>query len=373
MKICGRAYPVSSVLPVSRRALAAALLACLLLACGCSPRNDPAQALADYNTRLARLLDAEAPPGAATRVPTWPVPRDPLPLPPEVRVDVFGFPDAGRCGLLQEMSERNGGLVQVVSPSQQLLLQMRLLRGLAQCATLTAGDLTGTDVTRRAFAATVRDALAQKRRDLPLVYWNTTFGSAEFREFFSVGALPLRIGDTAPAVDAANAISWLSTLGRLRQEAPLPAPDAMEQQYYRLVGNKLGGRTWLSIDLAMRELDRASALLEHASPAALCPGGRPGTRAMQLHDLFERQYVHRIGPWLADSGRSAGMLADALDRLWAAQQVTPPREIALYRDHVWADAPGSLVHDYDIAVQRHLRAWQVLLQPCGYAAAVRTD
>lgn len=368
VKICVPPLRVSSVKPAIRAVLAAVLFLPLALAGGCSQHNDPAQSLADYNTRLARLLDVEAPPAAAIRVPTWPSPLAMEPVGKEVRIDLFGFPDAGRCGLLQEISERGSALVRVQSSSQDLLRQMRLLRGLSQCAGLTAGDVASTDVTRRAFAVGVHDALMQKRASFPLVYWNDTFGSNEFREFFSVGVLPLRMDETTPAVSPANAISWLSSLGRLRQEAPLPAPDAIEQQYYHLVGNKMGGRVWLSIDLAMRELDRGSSMLEHAAPSALCPGGRPGTRAERLHELFDRQYAPHLQPWLAATGRGAGMLADALDRLWAAQQAQPPPEIVQYRQRVWADEPGSLVHDYDIAVQRHTRAWQALLEPCGYAA-----
>lgn len=369
MSICVSPSRVSS--KWSTRTLCSAshlaiLLAAALLSSACT-RNDPAEALADYNIRLGRLLGDAPPPAAATRVPTWPALPEPPATTAAVRIDVFGFPDAGRCGLLQEISTRNSGLIRVQTPAERLLHEMRLLRALTQCHALTAGDLQSTDVTRRAFAATVRDALERKREDLPRVYWNNTFGATEFREFFSVGALPLRIGETTPVVEAGNAISWLAGLGRLRQEAPLPAPDAMAQQYYRLVGNKLGGRTWLSIDLAMRELDRASVLLERASPAALCPGGKPGTRAGQLHELFVTRYSQRLQPWMDASGRSAGLLADALDRLWDAQRVEPLPELQRYRQHVWADAPGSLVHDYDLALQRHLRAWQALLRPCGYA------
>ncbi|MFZ5724114.1 MAG: DUF3080 family protein [Pseudomonadota bacterium] len=349
-----------------------AVLALLLgLLCACSQRNDPAETLADYNARLSRLLDSEAPPAAATRVPTWPMPQEALPVPAEVRFDLFGFPDAGRCGLLQEISESDDGMMRSRSPAQQLLQQMRLLRGLAQCAELTAGDLQGADVTRRAFAAAVRDALAQKRRDLPLFYWYSTFGSAEFREFFSVGVVPLRIGENTPAADAANAVSWLAALGRLRPEAPLPAAEAMDQHYYRLVGNKLGGRVWLSVDLAMRELDRASTLLEETSPERWCPGGVPGETAERLHDLYAAYYVKRLQPWLATTERSADMLADALERLWEAQQVGVPPEIARYRRSVWADEYGSLVRDYDLAIQRHARAWQALLAPCGLTLSAR--
>ncbi|MFP5441655.1 MAG: DUF3080 family protein [Gammaproteobacteria bacterium] len=336
------------------------------LLCACTPHNDPAETLADYNGRLARLLDVETPVPAAIRVPTWPQLRSALPGTGDVRFDLFGFPDAGRCGLLQELNNRSREQARQPTPPQNLLQQMRLLRALDQCARLTAGDLQGEDVTRRAFAVAVRDALEQKRRDLPLVYWRSTLGSAEFRDFFSVGAVPLRPGDTAAAVDAASAIAWLAALGRLRPDAPLPAADAVNTHYYRLVGNKLGGRTWLSVDLAMRELDRASSMLEGAPVARLCPGRRPGATAERLHGLYQSHYRHRLQPWLEATARSAGMLADALEQLWQAQQVEAPAELVQYRQSVWAGSGNSLVRDHEFALRRHARAWQVLLASCGY-------
>lgn len=351
---------------VGPRGLRAGLFAAIALLCACSPRNDPAETLADYNARLARLLDTEPPVAAAIRVPTWPQLRNSLPAPADVRFDLFGFPDAGRCGLLQELNSRNRDQARLPTPPQNLLQQMRLLRALGQCARLTTEDLQSEDVTRRAFAVAVRDALEQKRRDLPLVYWHSTLGSAEFRDFFSVGALPLRPGDTAAAVDAANAIAWLATLGRLRPDAPLPAAEAVNEHYYRLVGNKLGGRTWLSVDLAMRELDRASSMLESAPLARLCPGRQPGSTAERLHGLYQSHYRHRLQPWLEATGRSAGMLADALEQLWQAQQAEAPAELAQYRQSVWADTGNSLVRDHEFALRRHAHAWQALLESCGY-------
>lgn len=368
MKICPPPPRPSSGKTAILRAIRAGSVAVLVLLCACSPPNDPAETLADYNARLARLVDAQAPVIAATRVPTWPQLRDALPAPVDVRFDLFGFPDAGRCGLLQELNSRNRDQTRLPTPPQNLLQQMRLLRALGQCARLTADDLQSEDVTRRAFAVAVRDALAQKQRDLPLVYWHSTLGSAEFRDFFSVGAQPLRPGDTAAAVDAANAISWLATLGRLRPDAPLPAADAVNEHYYRLVGNKLGGRTWLSVDLAMRELDRASILLEGAPAGKLCPGGRPDARAERLHALYLSHYRERLHPWLVATSRSAGMLADALEQLWRAQQVAAPADAAQYRQSVWADAAGSLVRDHEFALRRHEHAWQTLLGSCGYTA-----
>ncbi len=330
---------------------------------GCQPRRDAAASLADYNNRLAHLLAQELPVIAPTRVPPWPMTIDSSDSPPAVRYSLFGFPDAGRCSLLQEISANERADL-TPTPPQQWLRAMQLARALGQCAQLTRDDLQSSDVTRRAFAVAVHDALSQQQDDLGRLYWRATFASAGFREFFSVGVPPLRMGEGGLADEAAAAIAWLADQGRLRADAPLPSTEHINAHYYRLLGNKLGGRSWLAIDLAWREIERGSALLESASPAALCPSGQPNDNAQKLLALYNERYA-RLQPWLRENERAGQQLSRALEQLWQAQQITPPPELMHYRAALWLNQPHSLVYDYSQALTRHEHAWQVLRDACG--------
>ncbi len=343
-----------------------------MLCAACSSPEDPVKVLADYNERIARALDTRLPTMTATRVPTWPTGDDILQNATDLRVTVFGGPDFGRCSLLREISTRGSSTDGIQTPPQRLLYEMRLLRGLRQCGELTAADLVNGTPAQREFATNVIHIHEIKRRDLPVIYWNATFGARELRDFFNVGARPLRMQQAPSAHEAANALSWLAALGRLTPDTPLPATEALEQQYLQLAGNKLGGRTWLTVDLALRELDRSSFLLEQAAATQpLCPNGRPGPVANNLHLVFTEIYLPRIDPWLTATSRGAWMLTDALEQLWQTQQVSPPPAIVRYRARVWAKKPGSLMQDYDTAVRRHAQAWQAALGPCGYPPAAR--
>lgn len=353
-----------------------ALLATLLLAglTACSSPENPTASLADYNARLSRVLDAELPPAAATRVPTWPAIADITLQPTDVRVGMFRFLDFGRCGLLREISERNSGLGRVQAPSQRLLYEMRLLRGLRHCAEQTAADIDSQNAANREFALTVQQVLELKSRDLPLVYWNATFGAPELREFFSVSALPLRLNETGAAGEPANALAWLAALGRRAPDAPLPASEAIEQQYYQLIGSRRGGRIWLSLDLATRELDRGTYVLQRAAHENnLCPGGTPTMRAQRLRNVFSQIYAARVQPWLAAIAGESRVLGDALEKLWQAQRVTAPPALARYRDAVWADHAGSVREDYNNAVRNHAMAWKSVLAPCNFLPAATPD
>lgn len=363
--------PRHAPFPSSRASLRPALFSLVallaLLVDGCSSPENPTENLADYNARIVRVLDAELPPASATRVPTWPPIAEITQQPTDVRVGLFTFLDFGRCGLLREISERNSGLGRVQAPSQRLLYEMRLLRGLRHCAELTADELTSEDAGRREFATTIRQVLELKSRDLPLVYWNATFGAPEMRDFFSVSALPLRASETGNGGNSANALAWLAALGRLSPDAPLPASEAMEQQYYQLVGSRRGGRTWMSMDLAVRELDRSTYLLQVAADGGrLCPGGTPTLRAQRLRNVFNEIYVPRVQPWLAAIANEGHVLGDALERLWQAQQITAPPALSHYRTAVWADTQGSLREDFSNAVRNHALAWKSVLTPCGF-------
>lgn len=359
--------PLSRLHGLLRCASGFVLATLLVLTAACSSPDNPTENLADYNGRIARVLDQPLPPATATRVPTWPSIREITQQPADVRVGLLSFLDFGRCGLLREISERNSSLGRVQAPSQRLLYEMRLLRGLRHCADIIRDDVRSTDASRREFASTIQQLLELKTRDLPLVYWNATFGAPEMRDFFSVSALPLRTGEVTPANNAANALAWLAALGRQAPDAPLPASEAMEQQYYQLIGNRLGGRAWLSLDLARRELERSTSLLQQAAAAGkLCPNGVPTARAERLHNVFTAIFVQRVQPWLAVTAGESRLLGDALERLWQAQQITAPPALSRYRTAVWADAPGSLRDDFNIAVRDHAMAWKAVLGPCGW-------
>lgn len=353
------------------RARACLILLPALLLGGCTSPDDPAEILADYNARLARVLDMPLPPAAATRVPTWPASRDVVRTPADVRIGVFAFLDFGRCGMLREISERNSVLGRVHTPSQRLLYEMRLLRALHQCAALTAADFAGPDSAAREFASRVRQVLETKQRNLPAVYWNATFGAPELREFFAVGVLPLRVRDAATLSEPAAALTWLAPLGRLPADAPLPSAEEMERRYFQLSGNRRGGRTWLSLDLAIRELDRSSRLLEQAAATGrLCPGGKPRREDERLHNVFTAIYLGRVQPWLAVVAREGDVLGIALEKLWQAQSITPPAALQRYRAGVWApDSDDALLRAHDRAVRRHALAWKAVLAPCGWAPA----
>lgn len=361
-----RAATASS--PAARLLLAALALLATALLSGCSSPDNPTEVLADYNNRLGRLLDLELPPASATRVPTWPAIADIEQTPTDIRIDLFSLPDFGRCGLLREVSARDRVLDRLHSPSQRLLLELRLLRGLRQCAEATRQDLDGDDTDRRAFATTIQQVLELKTRDLPLVYWNATFGAPELRDFFSVSTLPLRLGETRHGNDPANALAWLAVLGRISPDAPLPAGEALDQQYYQLVGNRLGGRIWLSLDLGRRELERSTKLLQQAAARGdLCPNSQPSAGAEQLHALYLGHFEARVQPWLDSTAGNARTLGDALESLWQVQQITAPPALSRYRSAVWANAPGSLREDFHGAVRQHVLAWRAVLGPCGFA------
>lgn len=339
------------------------LLLLALLGSGCASPDDPAGLLDDYNERLARVLERSVPARAPTRVPAWPAARDLQMTPADVRVGLRTFLEFDRCGLLQQISERNSSLGKLQPSSQRLLYELRLLDGLQRCVDLTAGDLLSDDERRREFAAVVRETLATKAADLPQVYWNATFGAAEFREFLGVTATPLQPGEQAPA-GAVEAIVFLSTLGPGR---PLPGVDELERHYQQLVGNRLGARLWLGMDLAARELDRGSSLLEQqAADGGLCPAGRPTPRAQRLYGVFESQYLARIQPWLALHAREGRALAGAMEKLWQAQQATPPAAMVDYRRQAFAGAQ-SLPEIFTSATRRHALAWRAVLAPCGLA------
>lgn len=347
------------------RRLAGALLLPLLAAC--SAPDDPAALFDDYNARLARVLESPLPPPAPVPAPAWPGARD-LVLPVEdVRVGLRTFLKFDRCGLLHEISERNSGLGRVQPGSQRLLYEMRLLVGLRACVEETRTARDGDDEDARAFADTVHDVLAVKTRDLPRSWWNATVASPELGHFLSVAAPPWRL-DEAPATDGAlEALRQLAALGNVLEGAPPPV-DAFEALYASLGAAPGGGRTWQGLALAIRELDRGSALLEaQVSRARLCPDGRPTPRAKRLHGVFDAMYVARVQPWLSVNAREATALAEVLESLWEVPAAAGGTAAAARYRAATTHGTQALLSRYTASVRRHALAWKSVLGPCGLA------
>lgn len=329
----------------------------LLATAGCAP-SDPATAmLADYEQRIARVLNVDVPERPAPELAPWPRSRDrTLTVPPQ-RTGLGGFLSLHRCDLGALIGERSSQLGRVMSPPARLNYEHRFLVAAERCLTQLAGDPD---------RAALRDELAaiveEKRRGLPRWAWNATLGGKALASAHSLDVMPLTPEQALQAGRAEMAAvhvlaARLSSLGQ-------PALDlaGWDDPFETLARSTWPGGLRRSAQALTHRLDGVAAMLEaREASRPVCPQGSATRDANILWNIFRGYHVEHVQPYLVAVDRALRDWHGALEALRAAQQVEPPAgftEAVLERNSgVWPDL--------EAARERHVAAWRVVLVSCG--------
>lgn len=323
--------------------LAPLALATLLLAC--DARRRLPRPLADY-------LDAVE---AHTRaVDDGPAVLDGLPRPRARRIDipegptldVRGFLGIHACGLSEVVGNRNSALGRVMTYSQRALYTLRFMAVAERCVPQVEPPLRET----------LQAALAHKARHLPADIFNAVWAGPEMAVLFSAADGPY---DPAAAARARRSIGALTDAAEaLRARRPADLEGALGP----LHGLRVAGAALRRMAHARYVLASVTDRLESVD-AADCP-----TAGAALRAVFERHYVKRAQPLLAENDRSIRPLLASLERLYrvTAVGVEPPSALAAFRATYLAE--GGLRARYVAALRAHAAAWKALFARCGQPA-----
>lgn len=332
--------------PIARLARIAVALAVALTCVACDARRRLPRPLADY---LAAIEDH------TVAVDDGPAVLDGLPRPRERRVDIPDGPtlnvrdlfDVHGCGLGAVVGRRNNALGRVMTFSQRALYTLRFMA-------VAEGCLPALEPPLR---ATLEAALDHKRRHLPADVFNAVWAGREVAILLSVADGPF---DAGAADGAARAVTALTTVvAALRAREPADLEGALGPlQRARAAG------------AALRRLEHARYVLEAVAarldglPTAAC-----ADRGAALKAAFDRHYVGRVQPMLAEDDRGIRPLLTGLDRLY--RQTTdgldpPPALAAFHRAYLVED--DGLRARHRAALRTHAAAWQRLFARCGLPA-----
>ncbi len=345
----------------------AAACAVLLSAVGCGSANDPEDLLADYVGRVENVTEVDVLDGEGYRAGllAYPERRDRrLPL-ADVRIGMLDFLVLIQCGLQEIVGERNSALGKVMPVSQQLIYEHRLLVSARQCRR----QLEDKDSNILELQRTLDEVVSIKTAELPKAYWNATFGSPEFERMFSLAAPPLRIDAAAKSnADIEGALLHLADLGERLGEATLNLESTpLEAQYKAINSRRVAGELLGALDLLRFHLDAAASAIEtRLEERPVCYNKRPTPKARIFDNVFRKQYVDRVQPYLARVHRQARDWLTLVNRLASAQegQMTPVFA-AYFEAQLSMEAEGALWSRYQRALARHTEAWQTVLAQCG--------
>lgn len=308
---------------------------------------------ATYLERLAGVLDqpvgamAASDERAAASAPSatpWPSRRALVLTVAPHSVDGLEFLQAHGCDLGGLIGYRNSPLGRTQRASQRLAYEVEWLRVAAAC---------------RDAPAWVAALMAEKRSDLPRLFWNATLGSDEFR--VAAGrSRPAGLGDFA---------YLLRSLQDQQRALSQPTPTgfdgvALEDALGELSRASHIGPARAGWAVQRRVLDTAAGVITDAA-SRVCPQGRSTPRSRYLGNVFARFYVGALQPMLAASQQRDAAWVDALNALGEALLPVAPQAFLEWRAEV-VD-PGNPQSEWARtrqAVVAHAKAWQQLFAAC---------
>jgi hypothetical protein len=339
------------------------LLGCLTLLTACTPSNDGLALQADYLKRLATVLEADAPaPLAREALSRYRMPprRERLLAIPDLRISLLDLlVDARHCPDLQQLiSQRNSSLGKQLQASQRLGYEGQLLRAIDACLPYLQEERSAS------LRQSLQQIAADKRQQLPAVFFNALNGSTEFEGYlrFADQALPMDAGEDSTALDA---LRQLAAIGAALPEQ-LPPPTAqLDEYFFALYASAHGGQLITSLASLTHSLDAGSALLEQRQASRpACPLGQATERGRILQNIFIKYYAGSLQPYLAQVHQRAQPWREHLQALQQLEGM--PSASRVYLQRLSGDT-DSLWSAFNAATARHVQAWQKTLNSCGLA------
>lgn len=325
---------------------------------GCSAKPSSEHLLLDYLARLERVLKIERPISEPLSPPRLPPKRELSVSIERPQVDFLDYWAYRRCGLAPIIAERNSILGKVMVPSENLLLDGKMILQLEFCRDLfqSEGEKQLVELTE--------DFLTQKYQQFPLYYWNASVASPELRSFWSTTAAPLETKRDENFSDAISALYFLADLPNALSDKRWPKREQLQMQYRQLEQYKLGGRLLVSLSLSIAYIDMGNTILQQAKETqSLCPHGLQPRQIQYAKNIMREVYAGRIQSWFAKLNRYSIELINAHNTLIEKQDSYLTLKTADF-----SSAIEALYDDFKHANQKHVRLWKELFESCGERA-----
>lgn len=337
--------------------LGALCVLAMLAGSGCAPADPAGAMLAEYERRMASVLDVRPVEHSLPELSPWPRARDRTLSVPLQRTGLGGFLSLHRCDLGTLIGERSSQLGRVMGAPERLHYEHRFLVAADHCLRRLADDPDRAGLRERLEAI-----VEEKRRLLPALAWNATLGADALATAHSLDTVPLTPAEAEQAGRAEVAALYMLA-ARLPQlgQAALDSDD-WQQPFETLSQSDLPGRLRLSAQILAHHLAAVAELIEaREARRPICPQGLATRDAEILWNIFRGYHADEVQPYLVAVDRTRRAWLAALGALRAAQQVEPPAPF----EKAVMDPDASLWPDLDRARERHIAAWRVLLSNCG--------
>ncbi|WP_339842629.1 DUF3080 family protein [uncultured Halopseudomonas sp.] len=337
------------------------LIGISLLLAGCERSPPAARQMDNYLERLGRVLDQDHQEYNVEELSKYRLPerRERLIDIEPMRISLIKLlVDTRRCKPLQQrVSERNSILGKVMPWSHRLAFEGELIRAIEDCAVILSDDPDREDLI-----AELEQLAADKRAQLPAVFWNALNASEEFEYYLRFAAEPLPVQEQAlEDRRGALALSELADTGLgLPDQLPPPLPE-LEAHFQSLHQSERSSQLIHSLSRMTHTLEQATNMLSSSAARQLCPMGQPTSRSRILLNVFVLFYAGEIQPYMAQIQRLGQPWQQNISQLKAVPAIPPAT--ANYLGSL-AGEDNALWLRYQRQLTAHSEAWQEVLGAC---------
>ncbi len=327
---------------------------------GCNPFSSAGPMMDEYVERVARVLELDAEFSALAPAANLPRRRNRRLTMPELDMGMLDFLSLYGCELQYVIGQKNSVMGKVMQPLNRLRYELRFIE---------AGEDCLPEISREGVRVSLEEAIASKKKTLPIALWNATWGVEEMESLFTLakGDYPVA-PEGNPVSDLAIDANRLNEVaGQLLRGDRSPSLDFVGAVQQRWQAEYRAGQLINSARLLIARLGDASALLkQRIDGRPLCIDGKPNNQSDIVQSMFFSIYIGKIQPYMATVKRAQNQLIGPLSSLAAMQQeVMPSAFRGWYRYHLQSTESESLWGRLDQAIAEHTRLWQTLLEQCG--------
>jgi len=299
----------------------------------------PGDLFDDYQTKVARVQDAEE------LKQEWefeglPRKRELLLNVPSVSIGLIDSYQLRQCGLFNLIAERNSVLGKVADEFRNYDYQVALLEGVGKC--LSSDELDPEIIEL------LRGIEQQKLAQFPLHQWNLIYASDAMQSQMR-GSQWLRQDIGQQVRQTSDALEHLNH----SINTPLVSGKTTEVQEVLEKSSTLGD-LYYSLARASVELDTITEQLTTFDANIICGKQRDTTKFRYLNNVFEQQYIGKVQPYMAQLDGYYQQLAPQLAMFDAQPEL-----------HSYYFPIQDTHQDFRASTRRHVEYWQQLFKRCG--------
>ncbi|EGU41552.1 DUF3080 domain-containing protein [Vibrio splendidus] len=299
----------------------------------------PGDLFDDYQTKVARVQDAEE------LKQEWefeglPRKRELLLNVPSVSIGLIDSYQLRQCGLFNLIAERNSVLGKVADEFRNYDYQVALLEGVGKC--LSSDELDPEIIEL------LRGIEQQKLAQFPLHQWNLIYASDAMQSQMR-GSQWLRQDIGQQVRQTSDALEHLNH----SLNTPLVSGKTTEVQEVLEKSSTLGD-LYYSLARASVELDTITEQLTTFDANIICGKQRDTTKFRYLNNVFDQQYIGKVQPYMAQLDGYYQQLAPQLAMFDAQPEL-----------HSYYFPIQDTHQDFRASTRRHVEYWQQLFKRCG--------